>query len=261
MNKGVSARKSCDIVRISRSLLYKKKPRKNDDIALAEIRSLAEKPKHERLGYRMLLSIYKNSGKLMNHKRFFRLYKIAGLSLKQRKKKKILRERTPLLLPSKPGMSWSMDFVFDKTQDGRPIKILTIVDDCSKESLWMEASRGIGSHKLTEVLETICLIHGVPKQIRSDNGPEFIAGHTQIWMKNKNIEQVFIQPGKPTQNAYIESFNGKFRNECLSIHLFESLESAQNEIEEWRIFYNEERPHSSLNGIPPRQFLTKFQLT
>lgn len=151
-----------------------------------------------------------------------------------------------------------MDFVFDRTEDYRPLKILTLVDDFSKESLWLEVARGISGQDLVRILETVILIHGKPESVRTDNGSEFTSRAFSLWMMKVGIQHEFIQPGKPTQNAYIESFNGRFREECLNAHFFLDMEDAREKIETWRSFYNELRPHSSLGMIPPRKFLANL---
>lgn len=172
--------------------------------------------------------------------------------------KKIIRDRVPLGLPKQACITWSMDFVFDRTEDGRPIKILTLVDDYSKESLWLEVDRGISGKDLCELLDFIILVNGKPENIRSDNGPEFVSKALCIWMLRNGIRHDFIEPGKPTQNAYIESFNGRLRDECLNANLFMDLEDARTKIETWRTFYNEIRPHSSLKMMSPWKNMAKF---
>lgn len=219
--------------------------------------SLADK--YPRLGYRMLHNIYSNDGGQMNHKRFYRIYKQENLALRRRKKKKVLRERVPLELPEKPGISWSMDFVFDRTEDGRRLKIFAIVDDCSKESIWIEVDRAINGSSIAQILDNLCLIHGKPLAVRSDNGSEFTSSSMVKWSIKSGVKLNFIQPGKPTQNAYCESFNSRIRHECLNANLFLDLEDARRKIEEWRDFYNNKRPHSSLGGIPPKEYIMKLE--
>lgn len=215
--------------------------------------------RYQRLGYRMLHAILRNEeGSRMNHKKFFRIYHEQGLALKRRKRKKIIRDRVPLGLPKQACITWSMDFVFDRTVDGRPIKILTLVDDYSKESLWLEVEQGISGKDLCELLDFIILVNGKPENIRSDNGPEFVSKALCIWMLRNGIRHDFIEPGKPTQNAYIESFNGRLRDECLNANLFMDLEDARTKIETWRTFYNEIRPHSSLKMMSPWKNMAKF---
>ena len=152
-----------------------------------------------------------------------------------------------------------MDFVFDRTEDGSRLKILTLVDDFSKECLWLEVGRSLDGAGVSRILENLTLIHGKPKSIRSDNGPEFTSSSLNLWLFKQEIAHEFIEPGKPTQNAFCESFNGRLREECLNGNYFLSLEDAVEKIEAWREFYNELRPHSSLGYISPRKFNAKLQ--
>jgi putative transposase len=253
---GLPITQACMLLDLPKSTYYnEKKPL--DDGAIQAVKTIAGK--YQRLGYRMLHAIYRNEeGGTMNHKKFYRIYHEQGLSLRRRKRKKIFRERVPLGLPEKPCVSWSMDFVFDRTEDGRPLKILTLVDDYSKECLWLEVNRGISGADLCELLEFIIVVNGKPERIRSDNGPEFTSRAFCIWMLKQGIRHDFIEPGKPTQNAYIESFNGRLREECLNGNFFLNLEEAREIIEEWRTFYNEIRPHSSLNMMSPRKNMAKL---
>lgn len=255
VDKGLPRTKACKLVCLSRSAFYAE-PAGPDHSAVEVVKELARN--YQKLGYRMLHAMHRNDGGSMNHKKFYRIYKQLSLGLKRRRRKKIIRERVPLALPEKPGLKWSMDFVFDRTEDGRPLKILTIVDDCSKECIWLEVARGISGFDLCKILEFLFLVHGTPEGIRTDNGPEFTSRSFCLWLMKKGIKHDFIQPGKPTQNAYIESFNGRFREECLNGNFFLDLEDAQTKIESWRSFYNEVRPHSSLGMKPPRNLLIKL---
>lgn len=255
-SKGMSRYKACKFARVPRSALYAPPSVPDDGFDRNTVLELARN--YQRLGYRMLHAIYRNNGGTMNHKRFYRIYKEESLGLRRRRRKKVFRERVPLEHPLEAGIRWSMDFVFDRCENGRQLKILTLVDDFSKEALWMEVGHGISGRALCQVLETVCLIHGAPESIRSDNGPEFTSRHFGLWMMSKGIKHDFIQPGKPTQNAFVESFNGKFREECLNANLFLDLEHAQTVIEQWRNFYNEIRPHSSLGMIAPKEFVARF---
>ncbi len=253
---GLSRSKSCVLAGLPRSSFYRKPIPQSDASCLQEVRNLALR--YQKLGYRMLHGLHRNAGGAMNHKKFYRLYRQENLGLRCRRRKKMVRQRVALSLPSKPAIRWSMDFVFDRTEDLKPLKILTLVDDFSKESLWLEVSRGIGGNELVRILETAILIHGKPESIRSDNGSEFTSRALNLWMMKVGIQHEFIQPGKPTQNAYIESFNGRFREECLNANFFLDLEDARDKIDQWKCFYNELRPHSSLGMIPPRKFLANL---
>jgi len=179
----------------------------------------------------------------VNHKRAARLYALAGLQVRRRKRKKIpLAERQPLMRPTAANEVWSMDFVFDRTAEGRVIKCLTIVDDATLESVAVAPERAIGGLALIRILEGLRRNRGLPRVIRTDNGPEFCSRAMLTWAHEQGIALRLIEPGKPNQNAYIESFNGRLRDECLNEHWFTSLAHARVLIEQWRREYNEERP-------------------
>jgi putative transposase len=195
----------------------------------------------------------------MNHKRFYRIYREEKLSVRRKRRKKWVRERVPLTLPEKPGMRWSMDFVFDKTEDGHRLKILTVIDDFTKECLWLEVETALDGAGIARILGNLCLIHGKPQCVRSDNGPELTSRNLNLWLYQQEIKHEFIQPGKPMQNAFCESFNGRLRDECLNGNYFLSVADAQEKIQEWREFYNEIRPHSSLGRLSPRKFIARLE--
>lgn len=256
IKKGLPITKACRLLKLPRSSFYLE-PRPVDTTSVQIVQSIAQC--YQKLGYRMLHALHRNEeGGTMNHKKFFRIYHEQGLALRRRKRKKVIRERLALSLPDKPCVTWSMDFVFDRTEDGKALKIVTLVDDYSKECLWLEVARNISGENLCEVLEFVMLIHGKPEYIRTDNGSEFTSKVFCLWLMKQEVKQHFIQPGKPTQNAYIESFNGRFRDECLNGNYFLDLEDAQRKIESWRDFYNEIRPHSSLGMISPKNYLAKL---
>lgn len=256
--RGLTKTAACKLLGLRRQSIYETGTAKDDTGAIDAVRALATT--YPGAGYRMLHAIHRNSGGEMNHKKFHRIYRQEMLTLRRRRRRKIVRERVPLELPAGPGMTWSMDFVHDRTEDGRRIKILTIVDDFSKECIWLEVDRGMGGASLVAVLATVMLIHGKPQAIRSDNGPEFTSREMALWLISQGIRHLLIQPGKPTQNAYCESFNGRLREECLNMNLFLDLEDARQKIEAWRDFYNEVRPHSSLAMRSPRDFIATLTM-
>jgi putative transposase len=163
-----------------------------------------------------------------------------------------------LATPERINQHWSMDFVSDSLHNGRRFRILTVVDDLSKECPVLEADHSLTGQRVTRVLERVSLTRGLPDVITVDNGPEFISKAVDAWAYANGVKLHFIQPGKPTQNAYIESFNGKFRDECLNEHVFTSLHDAQQKIETWRQDYNVNRPHRSLNQLTPEEFAARF---
>jgi putative transposase len=201
----------------------------------------------------------RREGHLINHKRTERLYREEGLSLRMKKRKKRTSHiRVVMDGPERINQHWSMDFVSDSLYNGRRFRVLTIVDDFSRECPALEADHSLTGKRVARVLDRIALTRGLPEMITVDNGPEFISKALDLWAFENGVKLRFIQPGKPVQNAYIESFNGKFRDECLNDNVFISLGSAQRIIENWRLDYNSERPHSSLNDMTPEVFAARF---
>jgi putative transposase len=242
---------------MSRSGFHKPLRGKDDQTDRESVLRLASH--HRRSGYRMLHGILLAEGGRMNHKRFYRIYREERLAVRRKRRQKWVRERVPLALPAKQGVRWSMDFVFDKSEDGRRLKILTVIDDFTKECLWLEVETALDGAALARILSNLCLIHGKPECIRSDNGPELTSRNLNLWLYEQGIKHEFIQPGRPMQNAYCESFNGRLRDECLNGNYFLNLEDARRKIEAWRDFYNEIRPHSSLGKISPRKFIATLE--
>lgn len=198
-------------------------------------------------------------GYLINHKRTERLYREEGLSLRlKRRRKRSSHLRVVLAKPERINQHWSMDFVSDSLYNGRRFRTLTVVDDLSKECPVLEVDHSLTGQRVARVLERVALTRGLPDLITVDNGPEFISKALDAWAHANGVKLHFIQPGKPTQNAYIESFNGKFRDECLNEHVFTSLHDAQTKIESWRQDYNENRPHRSLKQLTPNEFAARF---
>ena len=207
-------------------------------------------------GYRRLHILLWREGWRVNHKRVYRLYQEEGLGMRKktprRRKaclKRELRPRTTL-----KNEYWSMDFMSDELYDGHRIRILTLVDNHTRESLAIHVAQRIRAIEVVEVLERVVMEHGKPQTIQVDNGPEFVSKDLDLWAYWNNVKLDFSRPGKPTDNAYIESFNARFRLECLNEHWFLSLEDAREKTEEWRQDYNQIRPHSSLGNIPPEEY-------
>ena len=197
----------------------------------------------------------RQKGHLVNHKRVERLY----LQIKRRQRKKVpVGDRHPLGRPQKANQVWSMDFVFDRTADGRVLKCLTVVDDGTHESVAIVPERSINGHALTRILDRLAVQRGLPQAIRTDNGKEFCGRAMLTWAHTRGVKLFLIQPGKPNQNAYIESFNGRLRDECLNEHWFVSLAHARVIIESWRREFNEERPKKSLGGLTPSDYAKKL---
>lgn len=250
---GLSERHALRIVGMSASA-YRYQPAPDRNLALREqIVALAHR--HRRYGAGMIYLKLRQAGQPVNHKRVDRLYVEAGLQVRRRKRKKVpMSDRQPLGRPERANQVWSMDFVFDRTAEGRVIKCLTVVDDASHEAVAVVPERAIGGHGLTRILDQMAVQRGLPQAIRTDNGREFCGRAMLTWAHERGIRLFLIQPGKPNQNAYIESFNGRLRDECLNEHWFVSLAHAKVEIEAWRREYNEERPKKSLGGLTPSAY-------
>ena len=194
----------------------------------------------------------RQAGESVNHKRVERLYRLEALQVRRRRRKKIpVTDRQPLIRPAAANEVWSVDFVFDRVACGRVIKCLVVVDDATHEAVAVVPEHAIGGEHLTRLLDAICAQRGKSSIIRSDNGKEFTGKAMLNWAHRNGVALKLIEPGKPNQNAYVESFNGRLRDECLNEHWFTSLAHARVEIERWRREYNEERPKKSLGGMTP----------
>lgn len=220
---------------------------------IEKLRTLASK--RPRWGYRMLHLMLKRDGVVANHKRIYRLYKLEGLAVRTKNRKRIAaRARTVLPAPSRPNERWSMDFVSDVTWSGRRFRIFAVVDDFTRETLALVVDTSLGGARIARVLDELVAERGAPEMIVCDNGPEFTSKALDAWAYQRGVKLHFIRPGKPVENAYCESFNGKLRNECLNENWFLNLEDARRIIEAWRVDYNEVRPHSSLDGRTPKEY-------
>lgn len=252
----LSERRACKIVRLCRSSCrYQAKP-SNDAEIRSRLRQLAEQ--RRKFGAPRLHTLLRREGHVINHKRTERLYREEGLSLRRkRRRKRGSHLRVVLAGPERVNQHWSMDFVADSLFNGRRLRILTVVDDFSKECPVLEVDHSLTGKRVTRVLERVALTRGLPEVITVDNGPEFISKAVDAWAYANGVKLNFIQPGKPTQNCYIESFNGKFRDECLDEHVFVSLHHAQKTIETWRQDYNSFRPHKSLRQLTPEEFAAR----
>ena len=251
--RGFGVTRACGLLMISRSV-YGYRSRRPVTAGLRErICELAGEKR--RYGYRRIHVLLRREGWRVNRKRTYRLYRDAGLAVRRRKRKRIgLFERKPLPKPSAVNRSWSMDFVSDGLCDGRRLRVLAIVDDYSRECLVLEVDTSITGKRVVAVLERLADLRGLPLSITVDHGPEFEGQVLDAWAYQRGVRLSFIRPGKPVENAYIESFNGRFRDECLNEHWFLTMAHARRVIESWRIEYNTERPHSSLGNLAPEVF-------
>lgn len=260
VGKGLSQRRALAIVRMSASA-YRYAPRPDHNVELREcIVALAQR--HRRYGVGMIHLKLRQGGMRVNYKRVERLYQEAMLQVRRRKRKKVQPgERQPLVRPVAANQVWSMDFVFDRTAEGRVIKCLTIVDDATHEAVTIEVERAISGLGVTRVLDRLAHSRGLPQVIRTDNGKEFCGKAMVIWAHQQGVQLRLIQPGKPNQNAYVESFNGRLRDECLNEHWFTNLLQARTTIETWRREYNEERPKKALGGLTPSLYARQLAST
>lgn len=215
--------------------------------------------RHRRHGYRMIHLRLRQEGWPVNLKRVRRLYRLEQLLVRSRKRKKVpMADRQPLVQPMGRNEVWSVDFVFDRLADGRSLKCLTVVDDATHESVVIHPDMAISGAYVARILGRVKEERGLPKVIRSDNGKEFCGRAMAIWAHENGVALRFIEPGKPNQNAYVESFNGRFRDECLNEHWFTGLAHARVAIEEWRRDYNEYRPKKDLGGLPPAVYAARL---
>jgi putative transposase len=250
---GYSERRACGLIRMDRSSCrYRPRPRGDDEVRQRLVELAAERP---RFGYRRLHVLLRREGIEVNHKKVQRLYREESLSIRRKKRKRVAQvPREPKPEPTRVGERWSMDFMQDSLVTGRCFRTLNVVDDLSRESLAIEVAKSIPGSYVVRVLERLVAEHGAPDVIVMDNGPEFTSRVLDAWAYENGVRLHFIQPGKPIQNCFVESFNGKFRDECLSEHWFRDIPHARRIIEAWRRDYNEVRPHSALGNLAPREF-------
>lgn len=257
VTRGLSERRALAVVRMSAGALrYTPQPDRDTDL---RDRIVALAHRHRRYGSGMIYLKLRQAGQVVNHKRVDRLYAEARLQVKRRRRKKVpVQDRQPLLRPQHRNEVWSADFIFDRTAEGRVLKCLTIVDDATTEAIAIVPARALGGRPVTRVLEQLAASRGLPQVLRTDNGPEFCGRAMLTWAHERGLTLRLIEPGKPDQNAYIESFNGRFRDECLNEHWFTSLAHAQAVIETWRREYNEERPKKGLGGLTPAAYAKRL---
>jgi putative transposase len=256
---GLSERRICGIVNFQRST-NRYRPIGKDEQALRDrMRELAKR--HNRFGSPRLHILLKREGLVLNHKRTERIYREEGLSLPKKKKKKSpFPMRVPMPPAMRPNEIWSLDFLSDACVGGRKLRILTMIDDFSRIPPGILVNSSITGKLVTQFIDQVSVLHGYPENIRVDNGPEFTSGMFQSWASERKIKVEYTRPGKPTDNAFIESFNGKLRDECLNMQRFLNVKNASEIIEAWRISYIQERPHSSLNKMTPYEFNKEYQI-
>ena len=249
-NRRFSERRACRLVGFSRSASWRPLKVRNDEPLRSRLKKLAER--YPRYGYPTLHDMLRTEGLVVNPKRTYRLYREEGLQVRTKRRKKLIRPRIPMLVPDAVNQRWSMDFVSDQLANGRRFRVLNIVDDYTREIVLQVVDFSISGYRVARELDR--LERKLPKTIVCDNGPEFTCKAMFFWSKKTGTKLHFIQPGKPTQNAFVESFNGKFREYCLDMHWFASITDARSIIDDWRSHFNEVRPHRSLGRIPPAVF-------
>jgi len=261
LGRGLSSRRACALLCVARSTLgYVSRLIARDAPVLPAMRTLAGQ--YPRYGYRTIRIFLDRQGHVMSADRTYRLWRQEGLQVpKKRPRRRVATSRPRPLPPTAVNHVWAYDFVFDTCADGRTLKCLTIIDEFTRECLAIDVAGGIRSGRVIEILTQLVSVHGAPRYLRSDNGPEFVARAILQWLRTAQIETAFIDPGKPWQNGADESFNGKFRDQHLSLQWFRNRADAKVSIEEWRRHYNEVRPHSSLGYRTPAEFKATLTAT
>jgi len=253
----LSERRACQVIGLSRTAKRYQSHRPTKDQPLRD-RLLELAKQYPRYGYLMLHGLLRNEGRVVNKKRTYRLYKEAGLQVRTKKRKKLTRPRIPMSVPECANERWSMDFIHDQLATGRRFRVLNVMDEYTRECIGQVVDVSISGVRVARFLDQLMHERDKPKSIVCDNGTEFTSKAMFFWSKDNRVSLDFIQPGKPMQNGFIESFNDKFRDTCLNLHWFRDLPEARNEIEVWRQDYNHVRPHSSLNYQPPAIFAEKI---
>jgi len=250
----------CQLVALDRNTFRYRSRRPDDPVLRRRIREIADTKR--RYGCPRIYVRLRREGWPVNHKKVERLYREEGLSLRRRTRKKATAvPRVALPTPTRPGLCYAMDFVHDRLATGRRFKCLTMTDPYSKEVPVIEVDFSIGGDRVCRILDRLFAERPLPETVILDNGPEFAGTALDAWADHHGVRLHFIQPGKPVQNAFIESFNGKFRDECLNEHWFLTLQEAQVVIEAWRREYNEERTHSTIGDVTPLEFIKNHQNT
>jgi len=246
-----SQQRACGLMQIAVSS-FRYESRRSDE-ALRE-RLVAAAREQPRWGYRRLEILVRESGMRVNHKRIFRVYRELGLTVKRRKRKRLVRMSSARVPLTAANQEWALDFVHDGIASGRAIRVLSVVDACTRECLALETDTSFASRRVTRVLDGIVAERGAPLAIRCDNGPEMTSRHFLAWCIERKIEMVHIEPGRPQQNGLVESFHARLRDECLNVSWFENLWDARRKIAAWKEEYNERRPHSSLGYQTPAAY-------
>jgi putative transposase len=259
-SRNISERRGCALTGLNRKSHRYRPQRRPARNLIERIRQLAMK--HPRFGYRRIWACLRRDGIKINLKKVYRLWKLEKLSLPKKRQRKPRARPIIGIMPKaeKVNQVWTYDFIFDQSLSGKSLKMLTLIDEFTRECLAVEVGVSIKSERVRQILQRVCDEKGFPEMLRSDNGSEFIAQSVNYWLAANGVKPLFIEPGKPWQNGKGESFNGKLRDECLSREWFSSVKEAQVIIENWRNFYNAERPHSSLGYLTPLEFKSKMEI-
>jgi putative transposase len=257
--KGYTQRRACALAGID-PRVYRRRPKRPRDKGLRErLRKLSAE--RRRFGYRRLHILLKREGWHVNWKKLYRIYKEEGLSVRKRGgRKRAVGTRAPMAIPQGPNQRWSLDFVSDSLSDGRRFRILNVIDDFSRECLAAVVDTSLSGERVARELDRIAETRGYPCMVASDNGTELTSNAILKWQEDRKVEWHYIAPGKPMQNGLVESFNGRMRDECLNEHLFDTLRHARHLIAAWRDDYNQNRPHSSLGGLTPREYVNRSNM-
>ena len=255
--RGLSLRRSCALIGLERSSLYYKSHPHDDRELCGKLKAIAQRFK--RFGYRRAHALIVRSGQIVNLKRIYRLWRLLGLCLPRKRPRKKPKKRDPIPMSAEcPNHVWTYDFMFDALYNGRRLKILTLEDEFTREGLAIKVDKSIKAKDIICVLADLFSERGVPMYLRSDNGPEFIEKALKRWLVKNGTDTIHIEPGKPWQNGFIESFNSKVRDEFLNMEVFYRLAEAQVKAEIWRLEYNGMRPHSSLKYQTPEECRRHF---
>ena len=250
-----SERRVCGLMGVPRTSFRYQSCRDDSDLR-ERLQALArEKPRY---GYRRLHVLLRRDAIMVNHKKVQRVYRELGLTVKRTRRKRLERVFVPRSVLTAPNQEWSIDFASDVTAGGRRLRVLSVIDSFTKQSLALEVDTSFPSRRVTRVLEAAIGSYGKPQAIRCDNGPEISSRHFLAWAIEEKIDVVHIRPGKPTENAYVESFHGRLRDECLNVSWFWNLFDARRKISAWQQEYNSERPHSSLGYLTPEEFTRQW---
>ena len=253
MGHEMSERRACKLLKCCRMTVRYASVRADDAALRDRMKAIAHE--RRRFGYRRIHVLLKREGVSVNHKRLFRLYREEKLSVRKRGgRKRALGTRAPMLVPLAPNQRWSLDFVSDQFTDCRRFRVLTVIDDCTRECIALVADTSLSGRRVARELNQLMEQRGVPKMIVSDNGTEFTSNAILNWADEAKVDWHYIAPGKPTQNGFIESFNGKLRDEKLNDTLFTTLHQARVELATWKYDYNHHRPHSGLGWLTPSEF-------